>query len=140
MKRIQSIKHHKLSLKDSFNSTSDDIVDDNDRKAIPIIRYSSKLNELDELDELDQKVLSLKISNYSKDFKCELEKVLALYLDEELKYSSKVVAFVIHEVERFILKPKSGTVKRSLVIDCCKKYFNNNDIEIVGVVIDLLFK
>jgi hypothetical protein len=49
------------------------------------------------------------------------------------------VAFVMHEVERFVLKPKQGVAKRSLVIDCCKKYFND-DPELVSVVIDLLFK
>jgi len=45
----------------------------------------------------------------------------------------------MHEVERYILKAKSGIVKRQLVIDCVKKYFDENE-NIVGVVIDLLFK
>lgn len=103
------------------------------RKVIPLIRYSSKL------EGLDEKVLSLKLSNYSKDFKQSLEQVLSLYPESELKYSSKLVAFVMHEVERYILKPKAGEAKRALVVDCCRKYFDFND-GMVGVVIDLLFK
>jgi hypothetical protein len=102
-------------------------------KPVPLIRFSSKL------DGLDEKVLSIKLRNYSKDFKDNLESVLELYPDDQLKYSSKLVEFVMHEVERHILKPKQGIAKKSLVIDCCKKYFND-DPELVSVVIDLLFK
>jgi hypothetical protein len=81
----------------------------------------------------------MKLRNYSKDFKDNLEAVLELYPDDQLKYSSSLVAFVMHEVERLLLKPKQGNTKKSLVIDCCKKYFNGDE-ELVSVVIDLLFK
>jgi hypothetical protein len=40
-------------------------------------------------------------------------------------------------VKRFLLEPNSG--EANLVIDCVKKYFHDND-QMVGVVIDLLFK
>jgi hypothetical protein len=106
---------------------------DNGKRDIPINRYSSKL------DGLDAKLLSLKLKKYSDDFKESLDQVLALYSDDQLKYSPKLVAFVMHEVERYLLKPKSGATKRALVLDCCRKYFDNND-EMVNVVIDLLFK
>jgi hypothetical protein len=106
---------------------------DDSEKPVPLIRFNSKL------DGLDEKILSIKLKNYSKDFKNSLESVLELYPDDQLRYSSKLVSFVMHEVERFVLKPKQGTTKRSLVIDCCKKYFNE-DPDLVGVVIDLLFK
>jgi hypothetical protein len=105
----------------------------NSDKPLPLIRFNSKL------DGLDEKILSMKLRNYSKDFKDNLEAVLELYPDDQLKYSSSLVAFVMHEVERFLLKPKQGNTKKSLVIDCCKKYFNGDE-ELVSVVIDLLFK
>jgi hypothetical protein len=126
MKRLQPIAQSQQS-QDKKNAG--DSID----KPVPLIRFSSKL------DGLDEKVLSIKLRNYSKDFKDNLESVLELYPDDQLKYSSKLVAFVMHEVERFVLKPKQGVAKRSLVIDCCKKYFND-DPELVSVVIDLLFK
>ena len=91
------------------------------------------------LEGLDEKVLSLKLRKYSDDFKNSLDQVLNLYPLEQLKYSSHLVAFVMHEVERFILKPKAGESKRKLVISCVKKYFDDND-DMVNVVIDLLFK
>ena len=100
---------------------------------IPIIRYHSQL------EGLDEKVLEIKLHNYSNNFKQSLDKVLKLYPDEKLKYNSHLVSFVMYEVERYLLKPRSGKAKRHLVIDCVKKYFDDND-QIVGVVIDLLFK
>lgn len=112
---------------------SNDDVKITDVQPIPLIHFNSKL------DGLDEKVLSLKLRKYSNDFQTSLEQVLNLYPVEQLKYSSHLVSFVMHEVERFILKPKSGTVKRQLVINCVKKYFDNNE-EIVNLVIDLLFK
>ena len=112
---------------------SNDDVRDTEIQPIPLIRFNSKL------DGLDEKVLSLKLRKYSNDFKLSLEQVLNLYPIEQLKYSSHLVHFVMHEVERYILKAKSGIVKRQLVIDCVKKYFDENE-NIVGVVIDLLFK
>jgi hypothetical protein len=125
MKRLQPISQpSQINLREK---------QDEGKRDIPIVRYSSKL------DGLDDKVLSIKIKNYSKDFKENLDQVLALYPDDQLKYSSKLVAFVMHETERYLLKPKSGAAKRALVMDCCRKYFDNND-EMIGVVIDLLFK
>jgi hypothetical protein len=125
MKRLQPIAQSQPSEKTNAVDSID--------KPIPLIRFSSKL------DGLDEKLLSMKLRNYSKDFKNILESVLELYPDDQLKYSSKLVAFVMHEVERYILKPKQGVAKRSLVIDCCKKYYNE-DPDLVSVVIDLLFK
>mmetsp|Transcript_4438 Transcript_4438/g.4460 ORF Transcript_4438/g.4460 Transcript_4438/m.4460 type:complete len:157 (-) Transcript_4438:1139-1609(-) len=130
MKRIQSQNNKQIS---ASSSPSDKMPDSEGRKTIPLIRYSSKL------EGLDERILSLKLSNYSKDFKDDIEQVLQLYPRDQLKYSSKLVAFIMHEVERYILKPKSGVAKRALVINCCKKYFDDND-DVVGVVIDLLFK
>ena len=37
------------------------------------------------------------------------------------------VLFVMQEVERFILKKKSGENKKDLAIQVCQKYFNNDN-------------
>lgn len=100
---------------------------------IPIIHFHSQL------EGLDEKVLEIKLRKYSNNFKQSIDQVLGLYPVDKFKYSSHLVRFVMHEAERFILKPKSGNAKRQLVIDCVKSYFDNND-QMVSVVIDLLFK
>jgi hypothetical protein len=108
-------------------------VQSNEVNDVPLIHFNSKL------DGLDEKVMEIKLRKYSNDFKQSLNQVLVLYPIDKLKYSSHLVSFVMHEAERFLLKPKSGGAKRQLVIDCVKKYFDDND-QMVGVVIDLLFK
>lgn len=50
----------------------------------------------------------------------------------------QLVFFVMNEVERFLLKSKSGNSKKQLTIECCKPYFNN-DIQLLEVIIDLIF-
>ena len=45
----------------------------------------------------------------------------------------------MNEVEKFILKPKSGKNKEKLVVESVKKYFNNDD-DLVKLVIKLVFK
>ena len=122
----------KSSSTQSTQSPAEEIKTDSNQP-IPLIRFNSKLNGLDE------KVLSLKLRKYSSDFKNSLEQVLNLYPIDQLHYSSHLVSFVMHEVERFILKPKSGKSKKELVISCVKKYFDDNE-DVVNVVIDLLFK
>ena len=57
----------------------------------------------------------------------------------ELKYNDRFVLFVMDEVEKFILKSKSGKAKKDLVIEICKKYFND-DPTLVELVIKLVFK
>jgi len=82
---------------------------------------------LKNLEGLDQKLQNIKICNYSSDFLNEIHKVLDLYDDSELKYNDKLVLFVMNEVEKFILKSKSGKNKEKLVIESVKKYFNNDE-------------
>ena len=105
-----------------------------ERKEVPTIRFN-----VGGLMDLELKIKSLKLANYQAEFKEEMDKVLSLYIDEELKYSYPLVLFVMEEAEKFILKAKSGGAKRSLVCEVCKKYFNDDE-KLVGVIIDLLFK
>lgn len=102
------------------------------KKEIPTIQFTHKLNGLDE------KLRKMKITNYQSDFITQIENILALYDEKELHYNHELVLFIMNEVERYILKSKSGDSKKQLVIECCKKYFDNN-IEILEVIINLLF-
>ena len=105
-----------------------------ERKVVPQISFNKS-----KLVGLDGKLQQIKICNYQADFKDQIDQVLQLYSDDELKYSDQLVLYVMQEVEKFILKPKSGESKKQLVIECCKKYFND-DPQLVEMVINLVFK
>jgi len=90
------------------------------------------------LDGLELKLKGMKLQNYQHEFVTEMEKVLNLYDENELKYNEKFVLFVMEEAEKYILKSKSGEAKKQLVIEVCKKYFNN-DSDLVELVIKLVF-
>lgn len=122
MKKIASV----VKLQES-NSTFE-------KKNIPQINFN-----INNLEGLDQKIKDLKLTNYQHEFIQEIEKVLLLYEDSELKYNDRFVLFVMDEVEKFILKSKSGKAKKDLVIEICKKYFND-DPTLVELVIKLVFK
>ncbi len=122
MKKIASV----VKLQES-NSTFE-------KKNIPQINFN-----INNLEGLDQKIKNLKLTNYQHEFIQEIEKVLLLYEDNELKYNDRFVLFVMDEVEKFILKSKSGKAKKDLVIEICKKYFND-DPTLVELVIKLVFK
>lgn len=104
-----------------------------EKREIPTIRFNTN-----NLEGLNDKLQNLKICNYQSDFLNEIQKVLNLYDDAELKYNDKLVLFVMQEVEQFILKPKSGKAKSKLVVESVKKYFNDDD-QLVELVIKLVF-
>ena len=104
-----------------------------EKKDIPTINFNTN-----NLDGLNEKLQNLKICNYQSDFLNEIQKVLNLYDNSELKYNDNLVLFVMNEVENFILKPKSGKAKEKLVIESVKKYFNDDE-ELVQLVIKLVF-
>lgn len=91
------------------------------------------------LDGLNDKLKNIKLNNSQSDFESEIQQILSLYSDDELKFSYKLVLFVMTEVEKFILEPKSGDAKKNLVISVCQKYFND-DPELVNMVINLVFR
>jgi hypothetical protein len=102
------------------------------KKNVPKINFRYKLAGLDD------KLRHIKITNSQSDFIDQIQQLLALYDDKDLKYSYDLVLFVMNEVERYILKAKSGDSKKQLTIECCKKYFDDN-VEILEVIIKLLF-
>jgi hypothetical protein len=104
------------------------------KKDIPNIYFNTQ-----HLEGLEDKVQKLKLCNYQSDFLTEINKILYLYDDSELKYNAKFVLFVMNEVEKFILKKQSGEAKKNLVVEVCKKYFND-DSDLVIMVINLVFE
>ena len=133
MKKLQPIQ----SLKPVVDSTEKKDEPNVDllfeKKAIPTIQFNTK-----NLEGLEKKLQNMKICNYQNDFVVEIQKILDLYSEDELKFNYKFVLFVMQEVEKFILKKKSGENKKALVIQVCKKYFYN-DPDLVVMVIDMVF-
>ena len=98
-----------------------------------------KLNvDIHGLEGLESKLKLLKLGNYKNQFIGEIQNVLSLYEDDELKYNYQFVEFIMCEVEKFILKKKAGETKKQIVVEICKKYFNNDE-KLVELVIDLVF-
>lgn len=104
------------------------------KKDVPKVMFNTR-----KLKGLENKLQSIKICNYQYEFLHEIQKVLDLYSQDELHYNTEFVLFVMNEVERFLLKPKSGESKKQLVIEACKSYFND-DADLVVMVINLVFK
>lgn len=127
MKKIPSVQPIRAPLESQEKSIFE-------RKDIPLINFVN----IDELDGLHDKLRNMKINNYQNEFINEMNKILILYDDNELKYNAKFVLFIMEQVERYLLKPKCGQSKKQLVIEVCKKYFNN-DPDLVDVIINLMF-
>jgi len=132
MKRIQS---------QSLQDRKDNVCVESESEKKPFVKKEIPITQLNtlKLTGLDQKLQQMKIVNHSYDFKEQMDQILSLYDESELHYSDKLVLYVMGEVEKFILKKKSGESKKKLVIEVCKSYFNN-DPEFVEMVINLVFK
>ena len=93
--------------------------------------------DVKKIDDLKTRLDKIKMENNQHDFVDSIQSVLDLYDDGELHYSENIVFFVMQEIERFILKPKAGEHKEKVCIECCKKYFNNDD-NLVLLIVKLL--
>ena len=68
----------------------------------------------------------------------ELKSSIDIFDVEELKLNHSLVLFVSQIVEDFFNKPLQGEMKREVVIDICKPFFNNDD-QLVEMVLELVF-
>jgi len=68
----------------------------------------------------------------------ELKKAFDIFDLEELKLNHSVVLFVAQVVEDIFNKPNQGDVKREVVVEICKDYFNG-EAPLVEMVLDLVF-
>lgn len=133
MKKLQPIQSLKPVVDSAEKKVDEPIENLFEKKAVPTIQFNTK-----NLEGLETKLQNMKICNYQNDFVVEIQKILDLYSEDELKFNYKFVLFVMQEVEKFILKKKSGAQKRALVVEVCRKYFYN-DPDLVIMVIEIVF-
>jgi hypothetical protein len=88
------------------------------------------------LEGLDNKIYKLKMENLQYDFVTKVQAVLDLFDTKDNHYSNSIMKFVMASVENHILKPKSGVYKHLVVVECVKKYYDDN-IELVEELIKL---
>lgn len=93
--------------------------------------------DVSKLDSLNSKLNNIKQSNKSNDFIEQINHVLDLFDVNDLKYSYEIVFFVMTECEKFLLVSKGGDQKNEIVVDVCKRFFND-DPALVRLVIGLL--
>jgi hypothetical protein len=90
-----------------------------------------------ELKGLKIKISDIKLLNLQSDFCQKVKTVLDLFDKENNQYSDSILYFVMSCVENQVLKKKSGQLKKQIVIECTREYFDNNDL-LIGKMIDLL--
>jgi hypothetical protein len=93
--------------------------------------------DVSKLESLNSKLNDIKQSNKSNDFIEQINHVLDLFDVDDLKYSHEIVFFVMTESEKFLLVSKSGEQKKDIVVDVCKRFFND-DPALVRLVVELL--
>ena len=74
-----------------------------------------------------------------EDCKQELTNALNIFDPHEINLNHTAVLFCAQIVEDLFCKPKQGVMKEEIVIECCKKYFNE-DPELVKMVLELVFE
>ena len=90
-----------------------------------------------ELKGLKIKISDIKLLNLQSDFCQKVKTVLDLFDKENNRYSDSILYFVMSCVENQVLKKGSGELKKRIVIECTREYFDNNDL-MISKMIDLL--
>jgi hypothetical protein len=85
-----------------------------------------------------EKKKKLKVLKMKQFVMNELKSSIDIFDVEELKLNHSLVLFVSQIVEDFFNKPLQGEMKREVVIDICKPFFNNDD-QLVEMVLELVF-
>jgi hypothetical protein len=90
-----------------------------------------------ELKGLKDKISDIKLNNLQSNFCEKVKTVLDLFDKENNQYSDSILYFVMSCVENQVLKKGSGELKKRIVIECTREYFDNNDL-MISKMIDLL--
>ena len=103
-------------------------------KSLPENLTSSDLEQL--------QVLKFKLKNISNDAKegdfiNSLNEIIDFLEDDVMDNKKQIVLYVMHKIERFILKPKMGQVKKQLAIKVLSKLFYDDE-NLTGLFIDSL--
>jgi hypothetical protein len=87
-----------------------------------------------QLEGLNEKIYNIKMTNRQTEFIEKIKLVLSLFDKESNQYNHSIMLFVMSCVEDYILKPKSGEYKKSVVIECVKDYYDNNIVLIEKMI------
>jgi hypothetical protein len=113
-------------------STRDELKKEFKFKELPQNLTSSDLEQL--------QILKFKLKNISNDakendFVKSLDEIIDFLEDDVMDNKKEIVLYVMHKLERFILKPKSGAVKKQLAVKILSKLFYNDE-NLTGLIID----
>ncbi len=101
-------------------------------------KTSSTKLDLNSIKGYSQKRKMLKLIKMKEDCKTELHGALNIFDPHEINLNHTAVLFCAQIVEDIFCKPKQGRLKEEIVIDVCKKHFND-DPELVKMVLELIF-
>jgi len=138
---MKRIGNHSKNIQD--NSSLQEVNLNSDSQ--PIVKQQNKSTllpdtsrfDVSKLQSLENKLKNIKQSNKSNDFIDQISNILNLFDINDLKYSHEVVFFVMSECEKFLLMLKSGEQKNDIVVEICKRFFNDEPA-LVKMVIELL--
>lgn len=85
-----------------------------------------------------EKKKSLKELKLKAETITELKRAFDIFDPNELKLNHSIVLFVAQVVEDIFNKPKQGELKKEVVIEICKHYFNG-EASLVEMVLELVF-
>ena len=97
---------------------------------------------LTSLDLEQLQVLKLKLKNISNDakegdFLNSLNEIIDFLEDDVIDNKKQIALYVMHKLERFILKPKMGQIKKQLAVKVLSKLFYDDE-NLTGLFIDSL--
>lgn len=98
----------------------------------------TKLN-LGNIKGYNEKKKTLKLLKLKQDVAIELRAALDIFDPDEINLNHTAVLFCCQIVEDIFTKSKQGDLKKDIVVDVCKKFFNN-DTALVEMVIELVFE
>jgi hypothetical protein len=111
------------------------IIKDDDETLVNFPETNLNLSSVKGYREKRKEIKYLKMKNEAIN---ELKNSLKIFKKEELHLNHSVVLFCCQIVEDLFTSRQKGQIKKSVVIDVCKEYFEEK-IEVVEMVIDLVF-
>lgn len=128
------------AVQSNLNITLDKVEDEIESKSEPPIVKGIPISKFDlsNVKGYSQKRASIKQQLLVNDSVAELKHALSIFDPAEIQLNHSLVLFVAQIVEDIFTKKGSGDVKRAVVVEVCKHYFNDSD-ELVNMVIDLIF-
>lgn len=111
------------------------IVKEDDNKLLSFPETNLNLSSVKGYREKRKEIKYLKMKNEAVN---ELKNSLKIFKKEELKLNHSVVLFCCQIVEDLFTSKQKGKIKKEVVIDVCKEFFEDK-VEVVEMVIDLVF-